>query len=72
MVAYDFICTKCGEIAEFDENPSDIPEIEKCPGCKGKMVRYWGHRAPAIHIPEGFAETQINYDQSPSGKKHFF
>ena len=71
MITYSYICDNCKVILDIEEDPYNIPEKHFCPKCRKAIHRDWGSSA-AVHIPIGFTDTQIRYDKSPSGKKHFY
>ncbi len=67
---YEFRCNKTGEIIEREFSIKSVIPIEIKEGRK-TYKRVFGNQA--IHIPFQWGqESGINFNKSPSRKKHFY
>lgn len=72
MPTYEYECEKCGHKFELFQSMKDEP-IDKCPECKGPVVRLMGTGAGIIFKGTGFYETDYKKKSagpgaSPCGK----
>ncbi len=56
MPTYDYECTKCGHTFELEQKMSDRPS-EKCPECRGKVIRVISGGGGIILKGNGFYTT---------------
>jgi putative FmdB family regulatory protein len=65
MPTYDYECTKCGNSFELEQKMSD-PPLERCPKCRGKVIRVISGGGGVILRGKGFYATD---NRSESYKK---
>lgn len=65
MPTYDYECTKCGHSFELEQKISDPPR-ERCPECRGKVIRVITGGGGVILKGNGFYATD---NRSESYKK---
>jgi putative FmdB family regulatory protein len=65
MSRYDYECTKCGHTFELEQRISDRPR-ERCPKCRGKVIRVISGGGGVILKGNGFYSTDY---RSESYKK---
>ena len=65
MPRYDYECTKCGHTFELEQKISDRPR-ERCPKCRGKVIRVISGGGGVILKGNGFYSTDY---RSESYKK---
>lgn len=65
MSRYDYECTKCGHTFELEQRISDRPR-ERCPKCRGKVIRLISGGGGVILKGKGFYSTDY---RSESYKK---
>jgi putative FmdB family regulatory protein len=65
MPRYDYECTKCGHSFELEQKISDRPR-ERCPKCRGKIIRVISGGGGVILKGNGFYSTDY---RSESYKK---
>lgn len=72
MMIYEYINDETKEVVEAEyPMDGDIPKIITRNGKKYR--RNYSKKFPGVIIPGAFThEDPFNYDQSPSGKKHFY
>jgi putative FmdB family regulatory protein len=71
MPTYDYECTKCGHSFELDQKITDPPR-EKCPKCRGKIVRVISGGGGIILKGPGFYSTDYrseSYKRSARAEK---
>jgi putative FmdB family regulatory protein len=65
MPCYEYECTKCGHSFELEQKISDRPR-ERCPKCRGKVIRVISGGGGVILKGKGFYSTDY---RSESYKK---
>jgi putative FmdB family regulatory protein len=73
MPMYPYRCEECNYEEDFLYSMSDeLPKVKTCTKCKKrKMIR--NYTSTPVHYSTEFKEeNKINYDKSPSGRKHFY
>ena len=61
MPRYDYECTKCGHTFELEQKISDRPR-ERCPECRGKVIRVISGGGGVILKGKGFYSTDYRSD----------
>lgn len=72
---YNYFCKGCGNKVIISVSMSKKKDEYFCENCGGLLYRDFKIDFPATIIPEHMRATagnKINYNQSPSGKKHFW
>ncbi len=61
MPTYEYECTKCGISFELEQRMSDKPR-ERCPECRGKVIRIISGGGGIILKGNGFYATDYRSD----------
>jgi putative FmdB family regulatory protein len=61
MPTYEYECTKCGISFELEQRMSDKPR-ERCPECRGKVIRIISGGGGIILKGSGFYATDYRSD----------
>jgi len=61
MPTYEYECTKCGISFELEQRMSDKPR-ERCPECRGKVIRIISGGSGIILKGNGFYATDYRSD----------
>lgn len=73
MPTYEYECRKCGQVFDVFQSMNDA-KLERCPECKGKVIRLFGTGSGIIFKGSGFYETDYrragsgNVDAKETGK----
>jgi putative FmdB family regulatory protein len=68
MPSYDYECTKCGHSFELEQKIS-APPRERCPECRGKVVRVISGGGGVILKGKGFYATDYRSESYKKGAK---
>ena len=61
MPTYEYECTKCGQSFELEQRITDRPR-ERCPRCRGKVIRVISGGGGIILKGNGFYATDYRSD----------
>ena len=62
MPTYEYECTKCGTSFELEQKISDKPR-ERCPECRGRVIRIISGGGGIILKGNGFYATDYRSDE---------
>jgi putative FmdB family regulatory protein len=68
MPFYDYECTKCGKKFELQQKMTDKPR-ERCPECRGKVIRVISGGGGIILKGNGFYATDYRSDEYKKAAK---
>jgi putative FmdB family regulatory protein len=68
MPTYEYECQKCGHTFELFQSMSDKPR-QRCPKCRGKVIRLFGTGAGIIFKGSGFYQTDYRSSEYKTAEK---
>ncbi len=68
MPTYEYECQRCGHTFELFQSMKDKPR-QRCPECRGKVIRLFGTGAGIIFKGSGFYQTDYRSSEYKTAEK---